>query len=245
MNIKERMTCKYCNQVYNNPITLLCGDSICKHHLDELISTNSTNKFNCPICNEESLSNLEFKVSKLIESLLRTELHEFKMNPIYEEVLYDLKTEIGNLEAIVKDPENYIFEEISELKRQVDLNRERLKSDIDDLANDLIQKLESYQERFMTEYKTNIDLEHYNELFESSKKQMAEYEQCLNLFSTKIEERDEKRIQSEKIINKLELEIQELKEGLLSNLSLKYEPKEIEMNDLFGTLIIEVIFILN
>ena len=240
MNIKEQMTCKFCNQVYNNPITLLCGDSICKHHLDELISTNSSDKLNCPVCNKENLSNLEFKVNKFMQSMVEIELHEFKMNPIYEEVLNNLKMEIGNLEAIVKDPENHIFEEISELKRQVDLDRERLKSEIDSLADGLIKQLESYEQQFKTEYKTNIDLEHYNNLLESSKKQLANYEHCLTLFSSKNQERYKSRIESENIIKQLKRKIKKFKEKLLSNLSIKYEPKQNEMDDMFGTFIIKV-----
>ena len=157
-------------------------------------------------------------------------------------VLYDLKTEIVNIEAIVKDPENHIFEEINELKRQVDLDRERLIRDIDELSDDLIQQLESYAKKFKSEYKAKVDLEHYNNLLESSKKQLANYEQCLSLFSSKNQERYKSRIESENIIKQLKRKIKQFKENLLSNLSIKYEPKQNEMDDMFGTLIIEVIF---
>ena len=90
MNAKEKLTCKYCNQIYNSPITLTCGDSICKHHIEELISNNSINKFNCPVCNKENL-NQELNPNKILEKLIKIELHEFKINPIYEKTLDDLK----------------------------------------------------------------------------------------------------------------------------------------------------------
>ena len=175
--------------------------------------------------------------------MLEMELQEFKINPIYEEVLNNLKTEIGNLEAIVNDPENYIFEEINEHKRQVDLDRESFKYKIDILADGLIQELELYKERFRTEYKTKIDLEYYSGLIESSKKQITEYEKSLSLFSTKKEERYQARIESENVIQKLQPKIKQLKEKLLSNLSIKYEPKQNEMDELFGKLIIKVRFL--
>jgi hypothetical protein len=42
MNIKEELTCKYCNEVYKNPITLnCCGENICKQHVEELTSNNA------------------------------------------------------------------------------------------------------------------------------------------------------------------------------------------------------------
>ena len=109
MNIKVELTCKFCNEIYKAPITLTCGDSVCKHHLEELVPTNWSKFFCCPICNEEN-SNQDFKINKILEQLIKKELHQFKINPIYEEVLKNLKTEIVNLEAIFKEPENYIYE---------------------------------------------------------------------------------------------------------------------------------------
>ena len=241
MNIKEKLTCKYCTGIYDKPITLnCCGENICKQHIDELISNSSSNKFTCPLCNEANAN--RFKVNKLLQSFVEIELHEFKIDRVYEAVLDNLKQEIANLDTILNDPENYIYEEISELKRQVDLDRERLKIQIDTLADDLISRLESYAKMFKAEYKTKIDLEHYNGLVASSKKQLAEYEQCLSLFSTKNEERYVKRIESEKIIKQLQPKIKEFKQKLFTNLSFSYEPKENNAKDLFGDLKISVSF---
>ena len=90
MTIKKELTCQYCNEIYKQPIALPCGDSICKHHIEELISNNSINKFNCPVCNKENL-NQELNPNKILEKLIKIELHEFKINPIYEKTLDDLK----------------------------------------------------------------------------------------------------------------------------------------------------------
>ena len=239
MNIKEKLTCKCCNEIYNNPVTLACGDTVCRHHV-ELISSNSLSRtFLCPLCDRENFIQT-LDVNKVIQSLLEIELHEYQINPVYKTVLRNLNKEIENLESILKDPENCIFEEIGELKRQVDLDRERLKSEIDSFANDYIHQLESNEAIFKNEYKTNVDLEHYKALVESSKKQLAEYEQCLSMFSTKKEERYAKRIESEKMIEKLQPEIKELKDKLISNLSINYKPVAVKKEDLFGSLTISV-----
>ena len=60
------------------------------------------------------------------------------------------------------------------------------------------------------------------------------------MFSTKKEERYAKRIESEKIIDKLQPEIKELKDKLISNLSINYKPVEIKIEDFFGSLTISV-----
>ena len=237
MNIKDELTCKYCNEIYNNPITLTCGDSVCMHHLKELASTSSQ-KFPCPLCNQENLTQ-DFNVNKLITKLLEIELHKFKLEPKYELAFKNFKAEITNLESILKDPENYIYEEIAELKRQVDLDRERLKSQIDDLANDLIQQLEAYEASFRAEYKSNVDLKHYNDLVESSRKQLAEYERCLCCFSTEVAEREERFNRSEESVKLLVPKIKELKDKLFSNIAIRYRPVE-ETENLFGKLIIKV-----
>ena len=233
MNIKEELTCKYCNEIYNKPITLnCCGENICQLHINDLISTNSSSRFTCPLCNEQN-ANQNFSVNKLIERLVQNELHKLEIDSEYKVVLNNLKKDIGNLETILKDPENVIYEEISELKRQVDLDRERLKAQIDTLAGGMIQQLESYEKKFKTEYK-HIDLEHYKDLIKSSRKQLADFEKCLNLFSAKNEDRAKQSKESENISKILQPKIKELKDKLFSNISITYKPIENDVKILFG-----------
>ena len=126
-------------------------------------------------------------------------------DPKYESILNSLKKEIVNLDTILNDPEYVVYEEISELKRKVDLDRETTKSQIDELADEFIQKLESYQKKFRAECKANIGLEHYKALIAASKKQLSEYEKCLSLVENK--EKDTKSKENEDLINNLQLAI--------------------------------------
>ena len=151
-------------------------------------------------------------------------------------VLEDLKKEYQNLEAIVKDPDNFIYEEIGELKRQVDLDREKSKIEIDKLADDLIQQLESYEKKFKAEYKAQI--KYYSDLLELSKKQLVDYEKCLNMSSVSNEEKNIKNKESENIIIRLKTKIKELNDKLFSYLSIKYEPMKNNIKDFFGKLLI-------
>ena len=239
MNIKEKLTCNYCNEIYKQPVTLACGDTICIEHIDKIISSDSGKRLICPICNQEHV-NQNHSVNKLVEALLQIEIHKFELDPKYELIFNNMKREIQNLEKVLKDPENFIYEEINELKRQVDLDRENLKSEIDELADDLIQQLESHEKQFKADYKTNVDLEYFNVLVESCRKQLNENERCLILFSSKNEERKEKCIQSEVTINKLQPKIKELKDKLLADLKITYHQAEIKKQNLFGKLIIRV-----
>jgi hypothetical protein len=238
MNIKENLTCKYCHQIFKEPITLTCcGDCLCKEHINDLLSIDDTNTFSCPLCHEQN-TNQNFRVSKILQELLEKEVHKFQTNPKYERILSNLKMEILNLDVILKDPEHFIYEQISEFKRQVDLDKENLKSQIDRLADDLIGRLEAYEKQFRAEYKSNVDLEQYRCLVEASKNQLVEYEKCLNLFSTRTEDMAKQSATVEHVLNTLKPKIKELKEKLLGNLSIKYRP--VIKNELFGKLVVKV-----
>jgi chromosome segregation ATPase len=240
MNAREKLSCKYCNQIYKAPITLTCcGGNICKQHIDEFIATNSSNNFLCPLCHNQN-SNQNLNINQLIQDLVENGLPDFEVDSKFKIIFENLKTEIQNLETVLKDPENVIYDEINELKRQVDLEKERLKIEIDTMASDLIQQLESYEARFKTEYKTNVDFEHYNALVESSRKQLEEYENCLNLFSAKYKEQKEKGTQKKKLVKSLQSEIVELKNKLFSNLSISFKPIGGKANNSLGKLIIKV-----
>ena len=239
MDIERNLTCKYCNKVYNEPITLPCGESLCRQHINELLSIDDANTFYCPFCNEQNL-NKNFKVSKTIQYLLDMEAHKITIDPKYTRIFTDFKTEIGNLEIILNDPENYIYEEINEVKRQVDLDREKAKAEIDKLADDYIQQLETHEKQFKAQYKTNVDMNNLISLAEASKKQLNEYESCLNLLSNKTEQRDQQTKQSEITINNLKWKIEELKRQLFSNFAIKYNPMKNSLSELFGKLKIKV-----
>ena len=154
MNAKEKLTCKYCGNIYKNPITLTCGDSICKHHIEELVSKNPSNKFSCPLCFNENM-NQNFSVNKLIQDMLENDLHKFKIDSKLKKIYENLKVEVEHLEQILNNPDNVIYEQLNELKRQVYLDRERLKNEIDTLADGLIEQLEMYEKKFKSEYDSN------------------------------------------------------------------------------------------
>lgn len=210
--MNSKLTCKYCNQIYLEPILLTCcGDNLCRKHINELTSNKCSNKFSCPLCGDEIPN---YQVNKLIQRFLEIELHKFEIDPKFEKTLNKLKKEILDLEKTLKDPDSVIYEQISELKRQVDLDRETSKSQIDELADDLIKKLESYEKQFREDYKAYIDFKCYNDLFESSKAQLNEYEKCLKMFSVGYKQRVEARNETEKAIDILQPSLNELKKKI-------------------------------
>jgi hypothetical protein len=135
MDAKEKLTCKYCKEIYKEPISLnCCGENICKSHIEELLSIDETNSFFCPFCDIENV-NFNLCVNKLIQGLVEDQLHKFELDSDYKETLNKFKKEVEQLESILKDPDNVIYEQIYEIKRQIDLKRERSNVKIDELAD--------------------------------------------------------------------------------------------------------------
>ena len=237
MNLREELTCKDCKEIYQSPITLnCCGENICKKDVEKLISKDSSSKFTCPLCSEENFHQ-KLNPNKFMQKMVENKLHKFKTDRKSKRTLKDFKIKVEILERLATDPKNYIHEEIDGIKRQVELDRETSKGRIDSLADGLIQELESYESRFKAEYKPAMYL---NSFVKSSRKQLAEYEKFLNLFSAKKEKKAEQRKQSKNAINMIQSNIDHVKTKLFSNLSIKYQPIQNNSACCLGELVVKV-----
>ena len=92
--------CEYdgCNLIYENPVALPCGSSLCKNHLDI-----DEEKFKCPFCFEEHpIPSIKKAIIKMID-------HNIKLDPMrtkVKESFENLDETIKNYEDIQSD--NYI-----------------------------------------------------------------------------------------------------------------------------------------
>ena len=145
MNFEEELTCKSCNQVYTDPVSLNCGHNICKKHLDDLFS-NSDNKPSCPCCNANILYS-SFQVNQALKKIIETELHKVKPEPGYENLMQSFRNQLKRLETIRTDPEFLL----NELRSRIEFDRETLKSQIDRLANEQLNELNKYETKLKTE----------------------------------------------------------------------------------------------
>ena len=242
MNVKEELTCKHCKEIYQDPVILYCcGENMCKKHIDDIKTNSASNETPCPFC-DKNISDQSYRENKIIQSLVEKELHEFKIDSKYEQILKELKREIQEFEKILNDPENEIYDTFSELKRLIDLDRESLKSQIDKLANGMIDKLEKYEAELKSRSKKKYIFNEYDQLAKSAKEHLTEYEKCLNKFSTKKEDRDGRSKDAEELITTLESKLTEFKIKLFNDSTFMFSPmKEINnLEDLFGKLTINV-----
>ncbi len=85
--VKNLFDCKQCNRLLVDPVTLSCGYSVCKRHLDELLefSPEESNNFLCKLCDDEHcIPKKGFSINKSIRNALDIKLNTLKLNPVYE-----------------------------------------------------------------------------------------------------------------------------------------------------------------
>ena len=141
--------CDECNSVLVDPVTVSCGNNVCKKHLDAILEDvdKETNTFKCKCCyNEHSIPKEGFSINKRIKKALEIELNNLQLTPIYYECkksIEDAKESEAEIESVARDPENYLYEYFENIKRDVELRREELKEKIDTYSDEMIKQIEA------------------------------------------------------------------------------------------------------
>jgi hypothetical protein len=112
--VKNLFDCKQCDQLLIDPVTLLCGYSVCKRHLDELLESNpkDLNIFSCKLCDDEHcIPKKGFVINKNIQNALDIKLNSLKLNPVNDECkteINDAKINIQKIEILESDDESAV-----------------------------------------------------------------------------------------------------------------------------------------
>jgi WD40 repeat protein len=170
MNL-EACICKFkdCNLIFENAITLPCGDSLCKHHLDNL-----DGKFVCQFCDEEhELTKSLFVVNKTIIKLIETCLESIPIRAKIGKMFKELVKLVEEYEKL--DSDEFIYDYFAEIRNKIDLHREILmiqdnnnnvtQDEINKISEDLIDQLKEIEEKHRTNC-SKIEKKHSNELYD-------------------------------------------------------------------------------
>ena len=150
--VKYLLDCDHCNNLLVDPVTIVCGNSVCKKHLDELVENSSdARKFRCLVCpKQHTIPEEGFVVNGRFQKQLDMELNKFIPSQAFEDckqVINDAKVYVSKIEALEKDPEFYIYEYFEEIKRKVDLRREDIKLKVDNCSDEMIRSIENSKEK--------------------------------------------------------------------------------------------------
>lgn len=227
--IQNAVKCCHCKNTLESPVLLPCCTSICQKH------TNAPNQthYACVNCGLDHaiLDNGGFLINRAIEAIIQTNIHKFKLEfgKEYSEALKScqkLESLLKELNLLKIDPHFFINNEIGAIKSEIDMHRENLKQAIDIQANELIQELEDYESRC----KENAGSASFlaNEIWlnlEKSSNQLNEWQNEMKNFEQDHEKWSKMKDDSEKEVNRLELELIKLKKELMMGQLSEFQEK--------------------
>lgn len=232
--------CKYCLERIRSPVILPCGVTICKNHSQDLIRTT------CTFCSQvHELPTNGFTANEILQQMLAIELNKLTLSPKFNRC----KTSISQLQEnaqkiylIQKDPDNYIHDYFEELKRQTDLRRENLKSQVDTWSNDIIMEI------------TRAQTECKNMAFQTAEisKQVDDLRSDLNSlinrfdsFEFSDEKHDAVLIDAIALKPIIDSTLENYKNMLVGNKDYSIKFEDINLSDMFGSFKISNVFMVN
>lgn len=144
--IKRSLACSHCSRTLQSPVTLICGATICKHHVDSAIIGN---EYVCGSCySVHSRPEGDFRINEILENILRSKLSSLHFGDEYQsavDAVAKLEDLISRYHLLKNDPHYEIYELVADFKNSIDLKREHLKLEIDVKAEKLIQRVVDYE----------------------------------------------------------------------------------------------------
>ena len=241
-NFKELLTCKVCNKYLKDPVALPCEEiaqSVCKEHVDQYIVEKDANSYDCQLCNQKHvIPENGFPLNEYAIGYFQMNLHLDEKSKEASELIDKLGSSLNELAVLNNDPDNYVFNHISEIINKIDLERERLIAQIHEKSDDMINKLKAFRE----ECKAN--LHKLDELIEQNKVLVEELEMARDIWKEELRIPDlDQKLVDEMITNTKELlednkyTCTELKIRALNGKDWSFSPKNLQINnDTFGEL---------
>ena len=152
---------------------------------------------------------------------------------ICKKAIDNVKILANEAECLVNEPEYFIYEYFNEIRVQVDLRREKLKLEIDNTSDQLIESIKQAETQCKIAVKNK---EHLNTQFYKSNESLKLL--LADLYSLKMNEQKLNQVQVE-ASNLQQIYLQEivgLKQKLLLDNQLKFEFQDIKIDKIFGDL---------
>ena len=193
-SIRNVLTCKYCNNIYSDPIYLPCHKTMCRMHIDELRKENKTGSIKCVFCkneheipakgferNEMALGFLNSRISITKQvSELKVELE--KAFDEANEIIKEFEKEQRQIELFAADHfigiRNKIDAQKESVKLQIEKIADKMKYEIDECESIYKEKIKSFKAEEILNKDKLKKLSSSNEELKKSK--LSEINNCIN-----------------------------------------------------------------
>ena len=145
--IRDAIKCAICLEILESPVILPCSDTICKKH----VTNRDSDAIRCEKCGvEHQIPTNGFTTLPFLEEIIKSEIATLDLGSVHKEAKKSCESfekDLKEFEVLLKDPNFYTHERISELKNSVQLKGEELKLRIDQETKKFIDDLEEYDRK--------------------------------------------------------------------------------------------------
>ena len=227
------LICKHsdCKLIYENPVLLPCGGTLCQHHLDDF---DNLLKFKCFFCNgEHELTNYDYNQNEKIINMIQS---YFDLNPLRKEIkdtFNYLNQKLIEYEQFSSD--GYIYDYFEDVRNKVDLHREELKNEIDKRSDEIIRQLKEKEETF----KLNSSRIKKMDLDNLKTSNLPSWKNKFRLPEINKKELNDLKSKMNEQIKSIQNEMKRYKNKLLSNETIRFEKYD-ENSIIFGKVVVEL-----
>ena len=232
--LQAMFNCKVCHNLLREPVSLPCGQTVCKAHSEELC------KSKCDFCTlKHQLSKNGFSINKLIQDMLEIQLNTLNIDINQfndcKQLIRDLKASISGYESIQNDPASFISEHFIEMNRLVDLRRETLILEIQQSSDKLIEEIANAKRECLKVAKSRTVT---TKNFDACKLKYAELHNGFDSFEINGKRYEEIVIKCNELKVKMDPMIGDFKKELLRNTPIELVYNDVRIEDTFGSLLL-------
>jgi hypothetical protein len=158
---KSSLTCSYCSKIFKDPIELPCRHNLCKGHLTEK-NVVKEKRIKCGECKKEfQINDNDFRlnnfIKKQLDKLLYLNDEEISLKKQIQESIQTFHQMYEQFCLNKTNRDLDVHEHFQEIRRGIDLHREKLKEKIDDIYMDMINKTKNFEATYLTSLEGKLE----------------------------------------------------------------------------------------
>jgi hypothetical protein len=235
------LTCEYCKKVFENPITLPCGNTVCSKDVKDLYKEGfEGHTIICYFCGTEHLY-YHYPPNRIVNKFLENNLANFNLGKTYEHAkksLDDVMDKMNEYEKLINNPAEYLYEYFEKIEKEIKHGKEKVKilseEKCSKMLNDLLlfknecqNSLDSTTLKYLPDKldKTKIDA-----IKENLEKWYRELDKPLGIHENKW---GKIYVDSQFQNSDLEKRIKNIKKCIFLDINCTFEEKHLDLNDNF------------
>ena len=227
--------CNMCKRQLESPVLLPCGESLCKKDVRELLVEQD--RIRCPFCKREHVQTHEgFPADKRIQRMIELQVNQLDFGPVYnscKRVLKSLTEHFNEFDTLKENLDEFVLNYYVDLKKAVETRRVDLKSQIDNLADQIIQNILDTEKECLAGKKC---IDNTNKELDLSRKHLEGLVVEFDSFEINDKKMNAILLKADQLMPRLVEKITECRTFLLTNRAYKFQFRELDVQDVFGSL---------